>query len=332
MIIEKIPVNLSAIGLFEALKCEDSPIFLDSSISGPGDTPVKHGLNGHSLIFVSPFLKFSSNSRDCFRKLGHLLEKYSFNPGVGKNTGFPLGAAAGYISYDAGTFIEKIKTTSRDARSASIDAFKWPAVEFGFYDCIIVYDHFKNQSYLISTGLPETNKSIVRERAKLRRDYFLGRICSYKPSKDSEKNPLAPEKPVITSNFTKTSYTLAINKIKRYIEQGDVYQVNLSQRYSARTNAVPWLIYKKIRQHNQVPFGAYLEFENRHLLSFSMERFLRINNNEVETRPIKGTAPRGKTPAEDKKNARELLSSAKNLAELLMITDLERNDLGRVCD
>jgi len=297
LIIKKILTNLTAIELFEALKEEKNAIFLDSN-----DPSSK--FSRYTLIFADPFLKLCSKKKDAFNKLGILLNRYKISA---KNCYFPLGAAAGYVSYES-------------------------VLEFGFYDCSIIYDHFKKQAYIVSTGLPETNKTKAKERSTKRLNYFLDKIQSYKKTNPENDVLYQRHRSKIFSNFTKSQYFAAINKIKRYIEQGDVYQVNLSQQFRTKSTINPYSLYKIIRQKNKVPFGSYIKFNDKEILSFSMERFLRIHKNDVETRPIKGTVPRGNSPKEDRRLAKELLSSKKNLAELLMITDLERNDLGRVCN
>ena len=135
----------------------------------------------------------------------------------------------------------------------------------------------------------------------------------------------------LESNFNHESYLGTIQKIKDYISAGDVYQVNLSQTFTGKIHADGWPLYRHIRQLNQVPFGAYMTFGNREILSFSMERFLRMQGKRVETRPIKGTRPRGATKKEDFRLRKELFESSKDRAELVMIVDMERNDLGKIC-
>ena len=124
----------------------------------------------------------------------------------------------------------------------------------------------------------------------------------------------------------------AILKAKEYIAAGDIYQVNLSQRFTAKIATPPLALYKIVRTLNPAPFAAYLKFGEITVISSSPERFLRIAGNSVETRPIKGTRPRGEGKVEDEKLKKELLKSTKDKAELIMIVDLERNDLGRVCE
>jgi len=135
----------------------------------------------------------------------------------------------------------------------------------------------------------------------------------------------------LCSNFTSSAYQQAVRTIKEYIAQGDVYQVNLSQQFSSETTEPGYDLYRRIRQINRVPYGGYLRFDQREILCFSMERFLRMEGESVQTRPIKGTLPRGQTPQEDIIQAGQLMQSEKDRAELLMVVDMERNDLGKVC-
>jgi para-aminobenzoate synthetase component 1 len=133
------------------------------------------------------------------------------------------------------------------------------------------------------------------------------------------------------SNFTRQGYLAAVEKARQYIIAGDIFEVNLSQRYTAEFHGDPFRLYLKLREINPAPFAAYLNFPEVKVISASPERFLRLQGDLVETRPINGTIRRGRTPQEDRENAQWLLNSEKNRAENIMIVDLERNDLGRVC-
>ncbi|MFH1962267.1 MAG: aminodeoxychorismate synthase component I [bacterium] len=135
----------------------------------------------------------------------------------------------------------------------------------------------------------------------------------------------------ITSNFTQEEYIQAVTKAKQYIDSGDIYQVNLAQRLMTSISVPPFKLYQQLRKINPAPFGTYLDFDEIVIAGSSPERFIMVEDNYVETRPIKGTRPRGKDRSEDKKLKRELLASEKDKAELIMIVDLLRNDLGRVC-
>jgi len=129
----------------------------------------------------------------------------------------------------------------------------------------------------------------------------------------------------------KAAYLAAVARIKEYIAAGDVYQVNLTQRFDAAPLSHPFSIYERLRRRSPAPFSCYVNLGSHQIVGSSPERFLRIENGRVETRPIKGTRPRGRNPIEDARLRDELLGSEKDRAELLMIVDLERNDLGRVC-
>jgi para-aminobenzoate synthetase component 1 len=136
----------------------------------------------------------------------------------------------------------------------------------------------------------------------------------------------------LTSTFTKAAYINAIARAKEHIVAGDIYQVNLSQRFSLPWGESPWELYKRLQRINPAPFAAYLHYPGFAVVSASPERFLRRTGDLIETRPIKGTRPRGKRPVEDRRLAQELEASAKDRAEHIMIVDLERNDLGRVAE
>jgi para-aminobenzoate synthetase component 1 len=136
----------------------------------------------------------------------------------------------------------------------------------------------------------------------------------------------------ISSNLTQQQYREAFNQIQAYIHDGDCYQVNFAQRFRASATGDSWASYLALRRNNPAPFGAYLNLPQGRVLSCSPERFLRLRNRKVETRPIKGTRPRGKGPDEDRQLREELSASAKDRAENLMIVDLLRNDLGKSCE
>ena len=136
----------------------------------------------------------------------------------------------------------------------------------------------------------------------------------------------------VDSNFTRDGYIRAVQRAKEYIAAGDIYQVNLSQRLRAPLAVTPWELYSRLREVGPVPYGAFLDLGDFAVVSASPELFLRKDGRDVETRPIKGTRPRGRTPEEDRRLSMELLGSEKDRAENVMIVDLMRNDLGKVCE
>ncbi|MBN1299152.1 MAG: aminodeoxychorismate synthase component I, partial [Actinobacteria bacterium] len=135
----------------------------------------------------------------------------------------------------------------------------------------------------------------------------------------------------LTSNFTKGNYLKAVEKAKKYIHDGDIYQVNMTQRFTCRPVIKPYDLYFILRRKNPAPFSAYLSFPEFSIGSSSPERFIMLRDGEIQTRPIKGTRPRGASAREDKRYKTELKKSIKDRAELNMIVDLERNDLGKFC-
>ncbi len=191
----------------------------------------------------------------------------------------------------------------------------------GFYDEIMAVDNLKGKAYGINYDLAKSARSVTAP-------YDVGaRFIAPVGNGFDKSNPYK-------SNFLKEAYLAAIGRAKEYIRQGDIYQVNLSQRFSTDLTMPPFELYKRLRQINPAPFAAYLDCGDVKMISASPERFLKIDakNRYIETRPIKGTRPRGKTTIEDERLKNALINSAKDRAEHVMIVDLERNDLGRVCE
>jgi para-aminobenzoate synthetase component 1 len=181
-------------------------------------------------------------------------------------------------------------------------------------------------------GFPEKNyrlAKILSESNFKKINKLLSKIepaQNYKKIDDSKSDTLR-----LDSNFTKEEYLSAIKKAKEYIKQGDIYQVNLSQTFQAKNSSSGFDIYRRLRKISPSHFSAYLDGGDFQILSSSPESFLRLEGDKVTTRPMKGTRGRSKNRLEDLKFRKELLKSQKDKAELLMIVDLERNDLGRVC-
>jgi aminodeoxychorismate synthase component I len=152
-----------------------------------------------------------------------------------------------------------------------------------------------------------------------------GELSSIITRTPAHRNTVAP-------SVTRSDYEAAVRAVLEYIAAGDCYQVNLSQRFSTALPCSPWELYERLRAVSPAPYAAFLDCGDHQVLSSSPELLLSASGGQVETRPIKGTRPRGRSPEEDVANAAELLRSEKDRAELLMIVDLERNDLGRVCE
>jgi para-aminobenzoate synthetase component 1 len=227
------------------------------------------------------------------------------------------GGAVGYFGYDLRYHVERLPTRG-------VDDLGLDDAVLAFYGAVLAYDHATNSAALCY-GEP------WRDRAAELRE----RLTRSSPPLPDRPAPLAGP---LRSNFSRAAYLEAATRVLEYIADGHIYQVNLSQRFSARLTAqyrTPTgrlALYRRLRERTPAPYGALLDFGGAALLSASPERFLRISGRQVETRPIKGTRRRGATVEEDAARAEELLASAKDRAELVMIVDLERNDLGRVCE
>ena len=232
------------------------------------------------------------------------------------------------MGYPLRCFIEELPTTTHDD-------LKLPDCYFAFYDAIVAFDHLSNQVYLCRSDAGESYANRHQQQVQKLRSILQSEThCSQHRCGVFRCDFSHFTKYPIRSNFSKTDYLSTVQRAKAYIASGDIYQVNLSQRLSTSTDLPPAELYARLRQLSPVPYGAYLHCGDFHVLSASPERFLHFSpsSRTVETRPIKGTRPRGLTPELDRKLAVELLHSEKDLAELLMIVDLERNDLGRVCE
>ena len=330
-LIEEIYNPLTAAEIFELFHSQSHSFFLDS-----GMDPQR--LGRYSFIGFDPFKVMSSRDNQVtiahqggqekeqsnpFDILGKLLDTYRLDS---VPSAHPFcGGAVGYLSYDLCHFIERLPTTA-------VDDLMLPESYFCFYDTIIAFDNLEGKVYVVSTGFPELDEKRRLKRAGLRLEEIKSQLSSHYTNirKRNSANSKTTEA-VLKSNFTPEGYIEAVNRVREYIAAGDVFQVNLSQRFETELSVTPFELYRRLKQINAAPFASYLNFDGITIVSASPERFLRVEGDWVETRPIKGTRPRGKNSIEDAMLAQELLNSAKDRAENVMIVDLERNDLGRVC-
>jgi para-aminobenzoate synthetase component 1 len=253
------------------------------------------------------------------------------------------GGIAGCLAYDYGAVLERLP-------APRYDDLNLPDAVLGLYDWVVAWDHISHRAWLISTGMPATGAAkAVRasERMQWARRMLDGPSggASGRRAQEAPKHasaPHAPSYPVsgaehalgigLRSSFTHRGYLDAVTRVRDFIVAGDIFQANLSQRFEAPLEEDPWHLYRRLRDVNPAPFAAYLEFDGVCIASASPERFLRVDpDGHVETRPIKGTSPRGLSPQHDAALSRALHDSEKDRAENLMIVDLLRNDLSRVC-
>ena len=308
--IKEINTKLNSFEIYTIFRNEDNSFILDSAMD-----PKK--LGRYSFIGFNPFkiIKYKNTKENPLDNLRNELNKYK----VENNTHLPfIGGAVGYLSYDLGNYIEHLPRTAKDDTNV-YDLY------FGLYNLVIVVDHLENKTYIATPNLniEKEEKLIIDIENKIKKAEINGieEICY------EEKN-VEPIK--LNSNFTKASFENSVRKVQDYIRQGDIYQANLTQRFNGKTTLSSYELYRDLRKVSPAPFGALLNFEHSKILSNSPERFIKCIDNKVETRPIKGTRPRGKTIEEDLRLQDELRNSEKDRAELLMIVDLERNDIGRV--
>lgn len=222
------------------------------------------------------------------------------------------GGAVGYISYDYGCGFTGVE-------QKVFDDLKMPDYYFSFFDKVVAFDHQENFVYRIA--IAESDMAAERKLKEI--DYDL-----------EYDLPLQRKGSVgeLVSNISKDVYVKKVDELKKLLIDGETYQVNFSQRFSADCSYDPWNVYKKLAVKNPSPFACYLDYPDFKVVSSSPELLLRIRDERIETWPIKGTIPRGKNEAEDQKNIKMLMASKKDDAELSMIVDLSRNDLGKVCE
>ena len=266
------------------------------------------------LRFEEHELTLKNSPFDC---LSSLISTYNT-----KNaTPLPFTAGGiGYFSYDLKNTIEHLPQQTKDD-------LLLPDIYFVLYRTLLIWDNLNPGEFYISVLDIKSNSykkpvEIIKEIKKTIKSSSLDTLP--KPKRKGHR-------PLLKSNFTKNSYIKSVKKVIDYIRAGDIYQACLSQRFKTECSVTPYELYRNLNKINPSPFGAYLNFEEAQIISSSPELFLRMRNNTIETRPMKGTRKRGKNITEDRKLKTILLKSKKDAAELAMIVDVERNDFGKVC-
>lgn len=296
---------------------QSGSVFFDSA-------QLMEGCGRYSFICIDPFLVLNFKddiSKSPFDVLQTEIEKYSLQT-LPDMPPFQ-GGVAGYLSYDLCHYLESLPHV--------VDEMEFSDLMFGFYDLVIAFDHELKRAWIFSSGYPEKLDSKRKQRAEQRCAWLLEELKQV-----ADLPPISAsvcDKASITSNFSQETYQKAVSKVIDYILDGDIFEANISQRFKALLpeGLSSIELYRRLRLCNPAPFSAYLNFKEIVLVSASPERFLQLQNGNVETRPIKGTRPRGKNMEEDKQFYQELLSSKKDHAENVMIVDLLRNDLSKIC-
>ncbi|MFM1943107.1 MAG: hypothetical protein RI897_2089 [Verrucomicrobiota bacterium] len=296
----------------------------------------------YSLVTGWPFLSFRSWGAQCrlecegrriqqygdpWLSLATLVARYEMGDSV--DVPFPLGGCFGSWGYDLKGFLEPTV-----GRRAAHD-LALPDCDLGFYDSLVVFDHVEGVVLVVATGIrPDGSRSARAEQEQVGR--WL-RLLETSPREgeigvDAARGVVGVPGPEPRGSMSRESYLRAVVTAQSYIRSGDIYQVNISHRLSRPWRGDSWGLYRQLSSLSPAPFGAWMDFGDYGLVSSSPELFMLMSGGRVETRPIKGTRPRDADPVRDAQLSYELQSSDKERAELLMITDLLRNDLGRVCD
>lgn len=318
--------QLNTAKLFNCLSHKPWAMFLDS-----GQPQSQYGR--YDILVADPFITLSTTENnsgvttevvrngqttisreDPFALLNSLLAPYQ----AAQNTLPFAGGAVGYFGYDLMRREAKLPNVAK--LNAAI-----PHMLVGIYDWAVVIDHREKTACLVSNGFQQSTHEQWTELCAL----FDEPVVVEAIVVEAEKFELITP---VTSNMDFSQYAQAFNKVKHYITEGDCYQVNLAQRFSAQATGNSWTAYNKLREISPAPFMAYMNFGFLQVLSGSPERFLQVVGKHVETRPIKGTRPRSDDAHLDQQYAADLQASAKDKAENLMIVDLLRNDISKNCE
>jgi len=314
----ELPYPEDSAKLFAKLRSHHWPAILDSANTT--------GINGrYDILTADPFITLETwgaetditdrtdkhtSDKDPFEILEDLLSSMH-QP----QTSLPFcGGAVGYFAYDLGRRIETLPEKAHDAEAI-------PEMAVGIYDWAVITDHKLKRCWLASFGLDSHTHDIWSN--------LVETLSSDMPTKTGQFSVHGK----LTSNLSEADYKQAFDKIKFYITEGDCYQVNLAKRFEVKAEGDAWQAYQRLRSQNAAPFSAFFNPGKVSVMSSSPERLLQVHQGNVETKPIKGTRPRDLTDADkDQKLASDLQKSLKDRAENLMIVDLLRNDLGKVCE
>ncbi|MBI2295122.1 MAG: aminodeoxychorismate synthase component I, partial [Betaproteobacteria bacterium] len=315
-LLTELPYHADSARLFEAVADLPWAVFLDSGRHYPAQSryDILSAQPHVRLVTRGPLTEIYADTVELSREDPFALLRRHLAADPSLRGGPPFcGGAIGYLGYDLGRRLERLPAAAEDAE-------RIPEMAIGIYDWAVVVDHLERKTWLIGQGRdPETD---------IKWDRLIERFSAPPPEK-----PRAPFRIVsaVASNMTHDSYARAFRRIRGYIHDGDCYQVNLAQRFSAAASGDPWLAYQALRVINPAPFSAYLNTPQAQILCASPERFLKVEGGRVETRPIKGTRPRAGHPRLDAELTEELRLSEKDRAENVMIVDLLRNDLSKNC-
>lgn len=330
-IYKEVDLEIPPLEVYSKLRNGGFSFFLDSART--------HPVTGrYSFIGVDPFLIFRAKGTSIEIESKSGIKKLEGNPflvlkdildnyRVSSDEGLPnfIGGAVGYIGYDCLHFFEEVPHRAPDD-------LLLPDIYFIFVDVVIAFDHIENKIKIITLIPFSKNNGKFYDEAADKIEKVLEKLKSsnsYGLDKIQTNSHCNGE---VKSNFTKHKFESIVRKAKEYIKAGDIYQANLSHRFWTKCDAPAFELYKALRHINPSPFACFLDFGDLKIVSSSPERLLKVDGKDVQTRPIAGTRPRGGNSKEDLEKTLELILSDKERAEHIMLVDLERNDLGRVCE
>jgi para-aminobenzoate synthetase component 1 len=344
-IVQEVATQHTPESLVEAIGSEPGLVLLRSALF---DSPQAR----YSFVAAKPFLTLRSQGSRCeFRStdgaheqfgnpwhvLDGLMSRYELLEEI--DLPFPLGGCFGYWGYDLKNFVEP------HLPRKAVNDLELPDCCVGFYDSLVVFDHRLDKVWVVSTGCQMDGsrsgktaqqrhtdwiKLLQSERTVRSAGFSLSRA---RPKSEAFLNRL---KPALTSplpsSLSREAFVSLVNRALEYIRAGDIYQVNLAQRLETSGASSGWETFRALTAVSPAPFSGYLDCGDFQIASSSPEMFLRMSGRHIQTRPIKGTRPRSADPTRDAQLSYELQTSPKELSELVMITDLLRNDLGRVSE
>jgi len=334
LLIQELAGAVSAERLAERLRSKPGLILLRSGF-------FESSRARYSFLAVNPFLRFRSFGARCeiqsqtgsqvqygnpWRLLNEWLSRYELLDEM--DLPFPSGGCFGYWGYDLKNFTEP-KLPHRARTDLEL-----PDCHVGFYGSLLAIDHRLDKCWILSTGLA-ADGSRSEQRARHELTWWQTQLISEPRCPETDPwlaSELLSDDTRLCSNLSRSAFVRLVEAAQSYIRAGDIYQVNLSQRVAVRQELSSWELFQRMSSVSPAPFAAYLDGGDFQIVSSSPEMFLRMSGAHIETRPIKGTRPRSPDPTRDAQLAYELQTSQKETAELVMITDLLRNDLGKVCE
>jgi anthranilate synthase component 1 len=331
-IFARIPADLDTpVAAFIKLASGKRESFLLESIEG-GEK-----LARYSFIGFDPFLIIEGNSDSVTLRRGREKQKIAGRPveflkrlfaayRPVKVQGLPrfTGGGVGYFSYDCIRWLERIP-------DANPDDIGLPAMRIGLFSHIVVFDHLKQDILVIANILHEPGRMHLKDAYDEAVAFVERTVKKLQTTIGYRKEEPSPAATVAT-DYSRSEFEKMVRRAKKYIKEGDIFQVVLSQRWRVSSTTTPLSVYRRLRRINPSPYMYLIRFGDNAIVGSSPEMLVRVEGREVETRPIAGTRPRGRNEREDEKRIADLLSDAKELAEHTMLLDLGRNDLGRVSE